>query len=343
MQNMEQASDKNLIFVQMPLKLTTYYRGKDIPELPGTNIFHSKDMFLFYEKISHYTPILIVATFKETPVAKLLAVVRKNASLLSFPFLKRCEIYGTGEYLCENIEKEEIFGHIINHLTQEALRYASVIEFRNLENALDGYKHFRANKYFAINWLKVHNSLHRIERVEDKFSPSRLREVKKGLKNGAQVDEAHTIEEISEFSSMLHKIYSIRIRKYFPALAFFQQANTYLIDKKLAKIYIVKYKGKIIGGAATLFSGKNSYLWFSGGMTKRYVLQYPGVLAIWAALVDAKSRGCRHMEYMDVGLPFRKHGFRNFILRFGGKQSSTRRWFRIRWNFLNNFLIKIYS
>ena len=33
----------------MPLKLTTYYKGKDIPDLPGKNTFHSKELFLIYE------------------------------------------------------------------------------------------------------------------------------------------------------------------------------------------------------------------------------------------------------------------------------------------------------
>ena len=33
----------------MPLKLTTYYRGKDIPDLPGNNTFHSKELFQIYE------------------------------------------------------------------------------------------------------------------------------------------------------------------------------------------------------------------------------------------------------------------------------------------------------
>ena len=46
----------------MPLKLTTYYRGKDIPDLPGTNTFHSKELFQIYESTPGYTPLLIVAT-----------------------------------------------------------------------------------------------------------------------------------------------------------------------------------------------------------------------------------------------------------------------------------------
>ena len=33
----------------MPLKLTTYYHGSDIPELPGNNTFHSIELFHIYE------------------------------------------------------------------------------------------------------------------------------------------------------------------------------------------------------------------------------------------------------------------------------------------------------
>lgn len=326
----------------MPLKLTSYYHGKDIPDLPGSNIFHSKELFLFYEAAPGYWPVLIVATHKEKVVAKLLGVIRKNAHLLAFSCLKRCEIYGTGEHLDHSIDKEEVFNYMLEHLTHEALRQSFIIEFRNLEHSLDGYKNFRTNNYFAINWLRVRNSLHRVDQVEEQFSASRIRQIKKGLQSGAEVHEATQWEEIAEFSQMLHKIYSFRIRKYFPSLEFFQLMHIWLIQKGLAKIFVVRYKGKIIGGSSTLYSGSDAYLWFSGGMTKRYTAQYPVALAIWAAFTDAKSRGYRHIEFTDVGLPFRTHGFRSFVLRFGGRQSSTRRWFRIRWNFLNDLLIKIY-
>mgnify|MGYP000149247402 len=118
--------------------------------------------------------------------------------------------------------------------------------------------------------------------------------------------------------------------------------NNMLIKGQQAKIFVVKYKEKIIGGSVCIYSGDDAYLWFSGGMRKTYALQYPGVLAVWKALEDAHQRGFRHMEFMDVGLPFRKHGYRDFVLRFGGKQSSTRRWFRINWSWLNKLLVKFY-
>ncbi|GAB6864108.1 MULTISPECIES: GNAT family N-acetyltransferase [Bacteroides] len=339
----------------MPLKLTTYYHGKDIPDLPGNNTFHSKELFQIYEATPGYSPLLIVATEDGRPVARLLAAIRKAKKWLPSCLAKQCVVYGEGEFLekSSQIDKadslpairereEEVFGEMLEHLTQEASRSCVLIEFRNLNNSMFGYRVFRANDYFPVNWLRVHNSLHSMKNTEDRFSPSRIRQIKKGLKNGAKVEEAHTVEEIHDFSRMLHKVYSSRIRRYFPANDFFHHMNNILIKGQQAKIFVVKYKEKIIGGSVCIYSGDDAYLWFSGGMKKTYALQYPGVLAVWKALEDARQRGFRHMEFMDVGLPFRKHGYRDFVLRFGGKQSSTRRWFRVNWNWLNKLLIKFY-
>lgn len=327
----------------MPLKLTTYYRGSQVPELPGTNTFHSTELFRIYEATPGYTPLLIVASEGGTVVAKLLAAIRKSVRIFPPSIIKRCEVYGMGEYFDETIDKESVFGDMLQRLTDEALREAFLIEFRNLDNSLSGYKVFRKNRYFAINWLRVRNSLHNVERAEIRFSPSRIRQIKKGLRNGAHVKEAHTPEEIRAFAKMLHHNYSAKIRRHFPSMDFFLQLERLMTQNRKSRIFIVTYKDKVIGGSACIYSDDSAYLWFSGGMRKTYALQYPGILAVWQALRDAKERGYRHLEFMDVGLPFRKHGYRDFVLRFGGKQISTRRWFRFRWEWLNRMLIKIYE
>ena len=46
----------------MPLKLTTYYRGSKVPDLPGTNTFHSTELFRIYEATPGYTPIPVSYT-----------------------------------------------------------------------------------------------------------------------------------------------------------------------------------------------------------------------------------------------------------------------------------------
>lgn len=327
----------------MPLKLTTYYGGSKVPELPGTDTFHSTELFRVYEATPGYTPVLIVASIDGKPVAKLLATVRGSARPFPPGIIKRCEVYGTGEYFGENAGKEAVFGELLQHLTQEALRNCFLIEFRNLDNALSGYKAFRENRYFAINWLRVRNTLRGLSRPEERFSPSRVRQVKKGLKNGANVHEARGPEEVNAFARMLRRLYAFKIRRHFPGLDFFRQLDRRLVKEQQGKIFVVTCKGKVIGGSACVYSGDHAYLWFSGGMRTSYALQYPGILAVWKALADAKGRGYSYLEFMDAGLPFRKHGYREFILRFGGRQISTRRWFRFRWEWLNRMLTCMYG
>ena len=79
----------------MPLKLTTYYRGKDIPDLPGTNTFHSKELFQIYESTPGYTPLLIVATEEGRPVARLLAAIRKAKKQQNTTVQERLNSYVT--------------------------------------------------------------------------------------------------------------------------------------------------------------------------------------------------------------------------------------------------------
>ena len=329
----------------MPITLTTYYHGEDIPVLTGENTFHSKELFQIYEATPGYTPLLIVAFEGEQPVARLLAAIRKTKKWLPACLAKLCMVYGTGELLCGRLEKrkeEDIFGEMLTHLVQRASHICWAFEFRNLDNSMFAYRYFRQNDFFPVNWLRVRNSLHNINKVEERFSSSRIRQVKKGLRNGAQVGEIHSLDEIDEFSRMLHRIYSARIRRYFPDREFFTHLNRLFLGSGLCKIFVVKYKGKIIGGSVCIYSGDNAYLWFSGGMCKTYASQSPGVLAVWKALEYAHQHGYKHLEFIDVGLPFRKHGYRTFVLRFGGKQSSTRRWFRVNWRWLNRLLVRFY-
>ena len=58
-------------------RLSTYRKGNAIPPLPGTNIFHSTELFHVFEMTRGYEPLLIVAYLENRPVGKLLAVIRK--------------------------------------------------------------------------------------------------------------------------------------------------------------------------------------------------------------------------------------------------------------------------
>ena len=325
----------------MAVRLSIYRKGSAIPPLPGHTLEHSTELFHVYEQTQGYSPYMVVAFDGERPIAKLLAVVRRSVRLFPPSIIKRCEVYRCGEYFDASLNKETLFGEMLEYVTHEVLQQSFLIEFRNLEQPLFGYKYFRKNQYFPVNWLRVYNSLHSLP-PQERLEPSKKRQINRAVKNGAIIKTADTKEEIEAFLHMLKKAYSSKIRKHFPDINFFRLLAQHNPNKEISRIILVIYKGKIIGGSFCLFSENNAYLWFSGSMRKTYARLYPGVMAVWGAITYAYDKGYEHFEFMDAGLPFKKFGYRDFILGFGGKQMSTRRWFRFRWTWLNKIVCWLY-
>ena len=308
----------------MAIRLTTYEHAKDIPELPGTNVFHSTDLFRILEQTPGYRPVLLVAFEGDKPIGKLLCITRRNFRLLGFT--EKTYVYGVGEYFNTERKREEIFNELLTYFTTLYKEGSFLLEFRNLEEPLFGYRYFRQNGYFPVRWL----------------SASRKRQIARGLKNGASIEIASSLEDIRAFFMMLKKYYSPKVHRYLPDFHLFAFFSEESFPAGMGKIFIVRYKEKIIGGSVCLFSDDTAYLMFSAGMRKSYPLLYPGVLAVWEAMTYAREHGYSHFEFIEAGLPFKKFSYRDFILRFGGKQLSTRRWFKVRWNWLNRLLIRIY-
>lgn len=336
----------------MDLTIRTYHRSEDIPPLPGDNVFYSTALFRTLEKTPKHAPVLIVAYEGETPVGKLMCITRHyfGISLLS----RKTYAYGTGEYfnlqvLTQsksvhdiNAAREAIFDKILEYVTNQLGRHAFQLKFRNLSDPLFGYRLFRENGYFPVRRLMVRNSIHKPS-FDKWMSVSRKRQINQGYRNGAITEEANSREDIVAFFDMLKNNFPSKTRHYLPSLSFFlalQEEKEKGND--IGGIFLVRYKGRVIGGSVCLFSPQTCYLIFSVGLRKSFLPQYPGVLCIWAAMKYAKERHFRHFEFIDAGLPFKPYGYREFILRFGGKQISSRRWIKLRIGWLNKLLTRIY-
>ena len=325
-----------------PIRLMTYRNGSAIPTLPEQSLSNSSELFQVYGQTPGYTPILVVASIDETPIAKLQAVIRRSVRIFPPSLIKRCEIFGIGEYFNDTYSQEELFGLMLEHLTNEVLKDCFLIEFRNLPTALFGYKHFRHNGYFPINWIRVYNSLHNLS-PEERLESKRKRQINRSFKYGVTLQEAQTEEDKKTFLQLLKLHYSSKLRKHFPDTKLFQLLTQGSTTGNISRIFTVKYKNRIIGGSFCMYSCDRAYLCFSFGLRKTFAWLHPNSMAIWAALTDAYQKGYQHFEFIDAGLPYQKVGYRNFILSFGGKQVSTRRWFRFRWEWLNKLFTRLYQ
>ncbi len=317
-----------------PIRLMTYRYGSKLPPLPEDSLSNSSELFQIYGQTPGYAPVLVVASINGTPVAKLQAVIRRSVRLFPPSIIKRCELFGIGEYFDNSLSQNELFSLMLEHLTNEVLKECFLIEVRNLPTALYGYKHFRQNGYFPVNWIRVYNSLHNLT-PEQRVEPKRLRLINRSIRLGVYTQTADTQQELEDFLLMLKRNYSSKIRKHFPDRQLFRLLTQQKAGKEPGKVLLVKYKDRLIGGAFCMFSGDRAYFCFSGSLRKTYAWLHPGTMAVWASIQYAYQKGYSHFEFADAGLPFQKLGYRNFILSFGGKQVSTRRWFRFRWEWLN--------
>lgn len=95
---------------------------------------------------------------------------RRNTWIPPFLYMQG-RIFGEGVYAGEQ-DKEQIFGTMLRELTRKLLhKLCFYIEFSDLSLKMFGYRFFRSEGYFPVNWQEVHNSLHSmppVERLSDK-------------------------------------------------------------------------------------------------------------------------------------------------------------------------------
>lgn len=327
-------------FADMNRLTTTIYRyTEDLPELEESNFFHSRKLFEICKAASHQKPYMVVTT-DETGrvVGHLLGIVRYRTLILPPFLIVHCRILGEGVYAEDcPYSKEERFDEMLRVLTQSLNSKTLYIEVSNLGQKMFGYKQLRQQGFYPVNWMSIHNSLHSHapeERVTDKL----LKRINNVHARGVTTTIVSRESDFQAFMKVLRKHHILKPKRYIPDDSFFRQ----IAEGGHGQLFVTKYHDKVIGCSACVYSEDDAYLWYSAFLRKTYMTLHPDDVIIWDTMKDAYERGCQHMRFMDVGLPFRKNPFREFILRFGGKEQSTYRWFRFSIKWVNALLAWLY-
>lgn len=313
-------------------------RSEELPELDGNNFFHSPLLFRMAEQTPGLTPFMVVTRDKDdTPIAHMLAMLRRRGSWIPPYLFTQGRVYGEGVY-ADTEHKEELFELMLNAITTKLHRQLCLyIEFSDMSKKMFGYKSFRQNGYFPIGWMQIHNSLHS-KLPELRIDEDVLEHIHHAYDNGAVTREARDEGEVMSLFRLLKRYYRFRFQRFIPDISMFIQLH----KSKRASVNVTTYRGKVIGGSVVAFSEENAYLWFEVSKKKRYPLLRPHLLTVWYAVKDSYKRQRAHIFFMNVGLPFSKNLYREFILHFGGKPVSTFRWFHFTFNWLNRLLAWVY-
>ena len=323
------------------LKVNIYSQGDTLPEMTCRDFFHSTGLFHHCEVTPRLRPYMVVVEDTEDGnhrvVAHLLAMIRYRSSWFPPYLYMHCRVYGEGEYAVVE-SKDELFAMMLEALTQKLQRWVLYIEVSNLSSKMFGYKRFRQLKYFPVHWMKIHNSLHS-RAPEERLTEKVRQQIARSKELGVKGKEVESEEELRQFVRLLKHHHWLKPKRYIPDERLFRE----LKDDPDARLFLTKYKNKVIGCCACTYSGTDAYLWYSAFRRKSYLRLHPDVTTVWHALYNAYEHHYDHMRFMDVGLPFKRNSFREFILSFGGKPVSTYRWFRCNIGWINRLLEWIYK
>jgi hypothetical protein len=362
------------------LRTKIYTSGDTLPGgLLGESFFHSGQLFALFQQTPRHRPYLVTLETDDGRVeAQMLAVVRYRSSWLPPYYYMHCRIMGEGEYAphqppptegglqhddatpagdtqpgsapATGGDRSEAFGQMLHALTAKLGPRMLYVEVSHLSHKMFGYRHLRDNRYFPVRWMSIHNSLHS-RTPEERISQQLQQRIDSAYQRGVVTDEVSSEVDFAAFMRLLRQHNWLKPKRFIPSEEFFRPycgawADT--LEERPVKLndngrlFVTRYKGRIIGCSAVVYSARQAYLWFAAYRRKTYAMVHPRELTIWHAIKDAHSRGYEHIYFMDVGLPFRKNKFRDFILRFGGKPASTYRWFRCSIKWVNSLLSWIY-
>lgn len=324
------------------LKTEIYSKGDRLPQMESRNFFHSETLFHVVERTPRQRPYMVVVRDADGSVAAhLLAVLRYRSSWFPPYLYAHCRIYGEGEYADGNeargLKNNVLLGMMVDALTRRLQRWVLYVELSNLKTKMFGYRELRGLDYFSVRWMSIHNSLHS-RTPEERIDERMKQHIAHARQRGAVTKEVETEEEFGQAMRLLRHHHWLKPKRYIPHQEFFRQ----LWNNRQGRLFVTKSHEKVIGCCVCAYSEGDAYLWYSAFRRKSYVRLHPDVLTVWHAIGHAYEQGFRHMRFMDVGLPYGRNPFREFVLSFGGKPVSTYRWFRCNISVVNRVLKWIY-
>jgi len=290
---------------------------------PQGNFFQSPRLHHFVQSLPGYKSYLVTAWQNQDLVGLFQAFSQKEGNGIKGYLSRRTIVYGGPLTIGKD-------GDVIARLLIHAFRRGNdslYTEFRNLcdlshyKNAFigEGYRYQPHLNYI----VDVQGNEQQVLQL---LNSTKRRQVRKSLKNGAEIILARNKSDVRGFYDILKKLYRRKVKKPLPPWQFFEG---FYESSNLGVYLLVLYKQQIVGGIMCPVYDQTLYEWYVGGEDGIYPNIYPSVLATYAALQYVSEKGYRYFDFLGAGQPGRDYGVRQFKSQFGGREVEYGRFFRI--------------
>lgn len=230
-------------------------------------------------------------------------------------FLSRRAIINSGPLLADNIS-DEALTMLLTECRKRLKGKAIYVECRNFEDYSQYKDVFKRCGFDYVPHLNFHIDTGSEDVVNQNLGKSRKRDIRTSFRDGAEIVDQPTLEEVREFYAILSDLYINKVKTPLYPLSFFER----LYRQEYSKFLLVRLNGKIVGGTVCVcLPGYAVYEWFACGEDGVYKNIYPSTVATYAGIRYAAQNGYQHFDMMGAGKPDEDYGVRDFKAKFGGQ------------------------
>lgn len=297
---------------------------------PNGNIFQTPEIFDLFLTVKNYTPVLVIAMDDQAIKGILVSVTQKEHSGFLGRFSSRTIVWGGPLVdLCDP-NPYNIALLLINNLIEVVKRRSVYMEFRNLFDVSSLKLIFQKTGFLLQNYTNFIVNTQVEANPIGKISKSKIRQVKKSLRNGAELIIPDNINQVKEFYNILKDIYRNKIKKPLPDWSLFENFFYQSSKSKMGIYLLIKFDGKIVGGImCPIFHSKFIYEWYVCGLDDSFSEIHPSILATYSSIEYAFNNGIEQFDFMGAGKSENDYGVREFKSKFGGDQVHYGRYLKV--------------
>ena len=282
---------------------------------PTRSFFQTRECFdLYAANPTFMKPFCIAAEEEEQLKGVIIGYIQSDGGFAKRFFSRRAIING-GPLLADDISNEAL-SILLTHCKNNLQGKAIYVESRNYVDFSPYKDVFKGCGFDYVPHLNFHIDTSSEETVENNLAKSRKRNIRLSFRDGAEIVENPTKEDMHEFYHILCELYVNKVKTPLYPLSFFD----YLFSQSYAKYFLVRFQGKIVGGTLCVSLQDNAlYEWFACGEDGVYKNIYPSSVAKYAAIIYTARNNYHHYDMMGAGKPDEVYGVRDFKATFGGQ------------------------
>lgn len=313
------------------IKLLTYHEidpqqwSELVQSSPTATWFQTNEAYRFYQSVSGMQAFAYGVAEEGRLVGVIVGFTTQSTNAIQQYFTKRAIIYG-GPLLDVYISNN-VLSTLLKTVVQNIALNPIYIETRNFNDYSQWKEIFNINGFNYQKHLDYLINTTSIELAQSNIGKHRWRYIRLSMRDGAQIVEHPTIEQVRAFYSILQDLYRTKVKTPLWSWEFFER----LYHTEHARYILVELDGQIVGGTACVcLPGKAVYEWYACGLDNCRNDIRPLSVAIWGEMQYAAENGYPLFDFMGAGTPDEPYGVRDFKAEFGGELVEHGRFLCVR-------------